>query len=105
MIDVEIFDNTATEQGGGLAVRFDSTVSLLPPRVTVGGTSQLSANSADFGGGVYTELSTFTLDTDASIHGNMAHRDGGGIQAVDGITTLIGTITNNTASVDGGGVY
>jgi hypothetical protein len=74
------------------------------------GTSSVTGNSAVQGGGIEGAGGTVTLNDNTSISGNSASPDGavgGGIAAFDTTVTMTGsaTITNNTSSNVGGGIY
>lgn len=59
------------------------------------------------GGGVYNLFGTFTMsDKDAAITGNTAtSSSGGGVYNGYGAFAMAGTISDNTAGLDGGGIY
>jgi parallel beta-helix repeat protein len=77
--------------------------------------STISANTADYGGGIYNDSTTGgTLDlVNATVSGNLATHDGGGIYSESSASTTLAnvTVTNNQADSDydgvgtGGGIY
>jgi hypothetical protein len=88
--------STSREGGGVYVVGNGSTFEM------AGGT--ISGNTADQGGGVYTNFGTFTM-SGGTISGNTASR-GGGIYTWYGTFTIRdGTITGNIARESGGGVW
>ncbi len=102
--------NSATSRGGGIYNYEGGHLDL--------NQSTLSGNTAQFGGGIYTELfvyNTGTLTmTNSTLSGNSASRDGGGIYADGGQIRLFNTtIAHNLVLVPidvnypgiGGGVY
>lgn len=65
----------------------------------------ISGNTATFGGGIYANQGTVTLNRD-TITGNKATDRGGGVQIEDGTFIMNGgTITGNTATNYGGGIF
>lgn len=56
------------------------------------------------GGGIFISNSVVTLETGSTVNGNTAPK-GGGIHIWHGTLHVSGTISNNSASQDGGGVY
>lgn len=102
-----ISGNTAEGDGGGVFVR-NQTANLV-----LSGTGVTSNTAGASGGGIYAEgynsgstVNNLTLDlSGGSILGNSAV-NGGGLRARGAITDITGTsITENTATADGGGVY
>ncbi len=98
---VKIQNNTATKNGGGIFVAGSyGGVSL--DYVTITG------NKAVDGAGVY-DADIVRLQNPATISGNTASGNGGGVYQTDGAkldaynTTV--TVSGNTATKDGGGVY
>jgi Chlamydia polymorphic membrane protein (Chlamydia_PMP) repeat len=94
--------NTATVRGGGIYNYEGGHIDISQ--------STLSDNSAQFGGGIYTELfvhnaGTITM-TNSTLSGNSASRDGGGIYAVGGQISLYNaTIARNLVLVPSGVTY
>ena len=64
-------------------------------------------NIAVFGGGVYTDNSTFQFNDSSTFRGNKANYTGGGIYAARSALNFFETsfITANHAARDGGGIY
>jgi predicted outer membrane repeat protein len=94
-----ISGNTAASYGGGI----QNTDTGL---IRISGEAVISNNSALYGGGIYT-LST--LPNAVTINGgtiaNNTARSGAGIYTNSQLTMTNGIIANNTAVVDGGGMY
>lgn len=96
---VDVIDNTATANGGGIAVASNAWARIR--------SSYVAFNNADTGGGLYTQGSVFSEDSEFAR--NHARYAGGGI-AQSGGSTFVGTsvIRRNTAAGTvkiGGGVY
>jgi len=74
---------------------------------------EIADNIADQGGGVYNwgfdpdNPALFTMQSDATISGNLAHSQGGGVHNAYGAMVLSGTIARNATDTggQGGGVY
>lgn len=98
-----IYGNTSKKGGGGIAITAGSSLNMS------GGTlkENQSTNSAS-GGGVYlSSSSTFNM-TDGEIKNNISSKNGGGIASFLKSNVNISqnaTITGNTANSNGGGVY
>jgi heme/copper-type cytochrome/quinol oxidase subunit 2 len=94
-----ISGNTAVYYGGGIQ---NTNTSL----IRLSGEAVISNNSALYGGGIYT-LST--LPNAVTINGgtiaNNTARSGAGIYTNSQLTMTRGIIANNTADVDGAGIY
>jgi len=101
-----VTDNTAATLGGGISVCGGS--------LTMSGMSTVSGNSAPTGGGIQvascfqgTEPASATITDQASVTGNTADSQGGGV-FVGGTTGTLtmngGTVSQNTAAY-GGGIY
>jgi LPXTG-site transpeptidase (sortase) family protein len=93
--------NTAAEQGGGIAMQ---------QGVMIVDASTISYNTADVGGGVFSNGATLTLRNGSLIDNNESTYDvGGGIfhnNSNGGSTTIsYSTISNNTSYGYGGGIY
>ena len=90
--------NTATGTGGGIDF------------VSAGGALTMTGcvvrgNEAGYGGGVYGNGGTFTMEG-GTISGNTATTSGGGVFINGSAFTMeSGTISGNTANTNGGGVY
>ena len=67
----------------------------------------LTGGSADYGGGVYIDGGTLTMETGSSIENNTASNQGGGVYIAGGTFTMEtgSSIKNNTANDQGGGVF
>ena len=94
--------NPSTTLGGG-GVRIASNGSVL----SINNSQIINNDATAFGGGVYVNGGSFTIDGLDDVELNSAD-DGGGIAAVNGATVLIdnnGDVIANTATGDGGGVY
>lgn len=80
---------------------------LTPDQVELAGLT-ITGGSADYGGGIYGCSSDLVI-TESTISGNTATKNGGGIylhEAFPGTLEIRGsTITDNTAGQDGGGIY
>ena len=76
--------------------------------VTLNGTSSVHNNTADIkGGGIYNPQGTVTLNDDSSINENTAGLYGAGIDNEQGIVTLNdkSSVSLNSADTAGGGIY
>jgi uncharacterized repeat protein (TIGR02543 family) len=93
-----IINNTATYSGGGITNNGGDN--------SVMSNCNIVNNTAQTGGGIYNDQGNFMiLNGDGSIFGNCAV-NGGGIYIAGGIVKLYdGTIADNTASNDGGGIW
>jgi len=106
--------DTLTLQGSGLATANGGTIGsvfTITGGMTFAGTTSLdglsiSGGSAALGGGVFNNGGTVTL-ADDTISGNTASNDGGGVYNAAGITTTLtnDTISGNTATNNGGGLF
>jgi hypothetical protein len=101
--NVTISGNEAANLGGGVYNCGSS--------MTMNG-GFITGNTADSGGGIYNDTSSLELNSNATISGNEATGDGGGVYNFYlSVTMNGGFITGNTAdsdssgSGDGGGVY
>ncbi len=65
-------------------------------------TAQIHANEAKYGGGIYTS-NTSTIA--CTISNNTASEYGGGIYVYSNTTTISGIISSNSATENGGGIY
>ena len=65
--------------------------------------SNISGNSANFGGGIYNQ-STLTV-SNSTLSGNSATSDGGGIFNDGTLTVTNSTLSSNSATSDGGGIF
>ena len=96
-----ISNNGSGVSGGGVAVREGSfTMS--------GGTISNNETAVEHGGGVFLigDIAEFIMKDGATISGNKANGDGGGVRVLVGSIDMSGgLISDNTAGVDGGGVY
>ena len=93
--------NTAGGNGGGLYVEAASTGT-----VTITA-SEISANGADFGGGVFNNSSTPVTVVDSVITANGAMTDGGGIfnDRISRLSITGTTLSGNSAGRNGAGFY
>ena len=66
--------------------------------------STLSVNSADFGGGIYNNISSMVTVTNSTLSGNPANF-GGGIFSGGTATVSNSTLSANSAITNGGGIY
>ena len=96
--NITVESNSATT-GGGVHAR-SSHVSLTKR-------CNFKHNNAVFGGGLFTDSSTFQFNGSSSIYGNQAHHTGGGVYASKSILNFLGnsSTTTNHAAIDGGGIY
>ena len=69
--------------------------------------SKFKYNIAVFGGGIYTDNSTFNFNHFSTFFSNQAKHTGGGIYAARSVVSFLGTscITANRTERDGGGIY
>ncbi|MDR0492401.1 MAG: hypothetical protein LBH74_02000, partial [Nitrososphaerota archaeon] len=131
--DTAILDNTAASYGGGVYNWNPYTTSgpsifILSDRATISGNSAtsygggvqntnngilrifgdavISNNSALYGGGIYTiSALSDAVTIDGGTIANNSARSGGGVYTNSELTLTKGIIANNTAAVDGGGMY
>lgn len=98
VIDSNIIDNEVTTRGGGLCTLEDNTITIK--------NSVVSDNQAKFGGGIYANGSSVTMES-GEISGNKATGSNGGGIFSDGstVTMKAGEISGNMAVNDGGGIY
>lgn len=101
----EISGNSATK-GGGIYVGSDENgnIGSLSIQATISAVN-ITNNSATFGGGIY---ATTPFDIyNVTISNNTASQDGGGVYAGSSVYTHLNSssIINNTATRNGGGVY
>ena len=105
---ITITNNTASDShGGGIYLR-ESTMTVSHP-------IEISHNTADYGGGIYSFLSTIQFTSEEinvnrqiMITNNNASQSGGGICAIAStikISHSLVNINSNTASVNGGGIF
>ena len=132
-----ISNNTAEERGGGVWTNMPLTISdgvsitgnkaakgggiyIYEETITITG-GNITGNTATNGGGVYLfgddDPYTLIISDSATIAGNTATEDGGGVYVESGANTSRwsrgygtlevdgGSITNNTAAGNGGGIY
>ncbi len=94
--------NTATVVGGAISNNGLSSFIVITNSSTIGGAS---ANVSQYGGGIYNGGGVVTV-TNSTISNNQATIDGGGIHNDEGGTTTIdrSTISGNTATGNGGGI-
>ena len=106
LVSVTVTGNTADYAGG--VINLDEID--LQPTLTLLGTSSVSGNDAEVGGGIYNYLGNLTLMGSSQISGNTANFGAGVYNDDSG--ELFGTvilkassrISGNTASAEGGGV-
>ena len=90
----QIGRNFAAGYGGGIAA-FGSTA-------VIGGSS-IHDNTADVGGGVYSESSQLTIQDGSSVVENTANSGGGGVGVYDGTAIIQDTTISRNSVVDSGG--
>jgi hypothetical protein len=102
--DAVVRGNVSATGGGGIA---NETLGTL----TLHGSSSVSGNTANFGGGIVSS-GTLTLNGSSSVISNRAHSDGGGVYAWGTLTLNDSAlVTGNTADVEndgygtGGGIF
>ena len=90
--------NSATS-GGGIHARWSY--------INTADSTSLKYNVAVFGGGIFTDNSTFVSNGSSSFRSNQANYTGGGIYAARSYLTFFGrtSVTSNHADRDGGGLY
>lgn len=113
MTDGKIINNIASQDGGGIYVTGSESTFTMSGG-TIGGENTNVANTAQNGGGVYVaDSSTFTM-TAGEIIGNKAidgsaqyHGQGGGVYVNSAEFEISGEakISENTATVSGGGIH
>ena len=104
----QINDNyNGGDKGGGVYVSYSSG-----KLISSDGKNQISNNTAQNGGGIYTKSGTFRggiIDCffeNLNITNNHATSKGGGMYAYDRPCLIINsTITNNSAALEGGGIF
>jgi hypothetical protein len=94
--------NTAGTNGGGI---FNNDGAVLDLAQSV-----LSGNSAQLGGGIYSELFIYSTGlvtlTNSTLSGNTASQDGGGVYVRGGTLQLMASTLNaNIAGANGGGIF
>ena len=96
--NISVESNSATT-GGGVHARWS--------HVIVTNQCNFKHNNAVFGGGLFTDSSTFQFNGSSIIYGNQAHHTGGGVYASKSILNFLGnsSTTANHAAIDGGGIY
>ncbi len=116
-------DSTGLLVGGGVAVLGADTVTILDTTISdsladrggglyaVSGASLILSgvdirdNEAGEGGGVYLAGASIVADAQVTVKKNTADSSGGGVMMTDGSSWSGGSISNNTATLDGGGLY
>ncbi len=98
----DIADNRAGANGGGVYVEDYQNMTI--------GEGNLVRNSAGWdGGGVYVANNGNSIGElllkGGTVADNTAHHDGGGVYSTGAITMSGGTLSGNTAGNDGGGIY
>lgn len=95
--DLTITHGNAGEGSGGGIANERGTLTLLGVAVT--------ANTAEYGGGLYNGIGTLTLGAGCRVSGNRADR-GAGIGGMLATLTLQAgsSVTGNTATIEGGGI-
>ena len=95
------FECNSAVTGGGIHARWSNVT------VTNRSSSNFKHNIALFGGGVFTDSSTFKINGSIVFRGNQANHTGGGIHATRSVLNFLGTssIIANTADRDGGGIH
>lgn len=95
---VNIYNNTATDLGGGIRLYDVSSATFID--------SNVNNNSAVNGAGLSIRGNTSTLNFSGNINNNDASENGGAIHASDGILSLSNiTMQSNSAKLDGGAIY
>ena len=91
--------NNVSEDGGGIYNDSDGAA-------TICGTAEITANkTTENGGGGITNLGTLTVSDNASISCNYGYSNGGGIWNGGTATVTGGSITGNSATKAGSGVF
>ena len=94
--------NTASEKGGAIYVSGQGGFTM-HGGIIDGGTAE---KNAEQGGGVYLAGGAFTLDGDTAAVQNNNATNGGGVYLAGGQPNLYcGSLKDNTASADGGGIF
>jgi parallel beta-helix repeat protein/predicted outer membrane repeat protein len=103
VIDCSIKGNSA-EEGGAIFVERGAAGDLSDFLIA---NSIISANSADFGGGLGFKFAEETMSiSNCAITGNLARVNGGGINSISSYPTISNcTIADNLAEESGGGIY
>ena len=99
-----ISGNTASTSGGGVFVSNNGSFTMSGG--TIGGSTTADANTAYRGGGVYVATGSFIMSGEASVSGNTTTNDGGGVYVDNsGTFTMNGqaTIAGNSSSGSWGG--
>ena len=93
------FEFSTAKTGGGIHARWSN--------VSVTERSKFKKNIAVFGGGIYTDNSTFKFNGSSIFRDNKANYTGGGIYAARSVLNFLGssTIMANHGARDGGGIY
>ncbi|GAB6391713.1 MAG: InlB B-repeat-containing protein [Treponematales bacterium] len=97
------YSTSASLKGGGVFTSWNYGTFTMSGSASVSG-----SNRASQGGGVYVHSGTFTMNDSASVSGNGTSitTSGGGVYVYGGTFTMnSGSVQNNTASSDGGGVF
>ena len=97
--------NTATGNGGGVSLNSDSSFNIVTDSSAADKIAFIKDNSANRGGGIYTNADTFLVGGLCEIEGNTASDMGGGVYIVGNYYSLIftkTTVTKNKAPVGAG---
>ena len=99
LFDNDNFESNSATTGGGFHARWSS--------VRITSSSNITNNVAVFGGGIFTDNSTFEFNGSSTFSSNQANYTGGGIYAARSVLNFLGisSITANRAARDGGGIY
>ena len=107
----EVKGNRASGDGGAIyADAGSSNTILIQTSAAIGGTGTGEPNTATNGAGIYAHSGTVTVQSDATVTGNIATGNGGGVFANGGTVNLSSTtastavLAHNSANL-GGGVF
>lgn len=107
-----VIGNQAENRGGGIYVYSENQTEKMTfsdGSIGVDEAGNPASNIANYGGGVYVNNALFEMtrsgDVSGSITNNIALVNGGGLYVVSAPATIAGDISNNTAANNGGGVY
>ena len=97
--------NTANGNGGGISLNSDSSFNIVTDSSAADKIACIKDNSANRGGGIYTNADTFLAGGLCEIEGNTASDMGGGVYIAGNYYSLMfikTTVTKNTAPVGAG---
>ncbi len=107
MTDSVIVSNVATQSGGGIEVQTPSEAPFIPPAVPATTIERcvIANNQAPIGAGIATEAEAGMQISDSLIAGNSGGNGAGVFVQYASFVIIVGTtISNNTASGEGGGI-